>query len=186
MCLCSNFIQTFNTLFFIVSLYYLDRANFFLKLPSQTLLSNLVAVKPQTLFPHYLILKFGFQISASKFILKLCFKTSSLSFVLKIICTQSLCMLVWKHGASAQPNGKMVAGWAILVCSPSLSFSKNQMMAPPGNNITSDLFDCIGTVIPTCSMVAVQTCLAITSQTEFAATTYTFFFPFSSENTIYY
>ena len=48
----SNFIQTSNNQFSLLPNYYFDKANFFLKLPSQTLFSSLVAMKPRTLFTH--------------------------------------------------------------------------------------------------------------------------------------
>jgi len=91
------------------TIFPFDKANFFLKLPSQNLFSKFVlkfgCYQTQTLFTHYLILKPGFKISASKFILKLCFNT--LLFLHLFSKHMHASVETWSF---CPINGKMVAG----------------------------------------------------------------------------
>ena len=66
----------------------------------------------ETSFTHHLILKLGFQISASKFILKLCFKTSLLNFALAFVLKVSYACL-WKHWGFCPTNGPVIPSYHI-------------------------------------------------------------------------
>jgi len=175
LCVCAQISFKHLTPLFSLSNYYFDRANFFLKLPSQTLFSNLVAIKPQTSFTHCLILKLGFQISASKFIFKLFFQDFIIKFC-SYICSQSLYMLVWKHGASAPSMVKWLLGELFLFAHCHWVFLTNDGSPSKQHHQSSWLYrHSHAGLVP---LLLCKHALQIISQTEFAATTCTFFFSF--------